>query len=74
MSFWFTQNKLLIAGNTLFKQSVGRTNLWDGDYPTIERSINQRMYTLNKEDIVVTKHGADTVLCDEMRNNTFIRA
>ncbi len=74
MSFWFTQNKLLIAGNTLFKQSIGRTNLWRGDYPTIERSINQRMNTLNKEDIVVTEHGADTVLGDEMRNNTFIRA
>ena len=74
MSFWFADAKLLIAGDTLFKRGIGRTDLWGGDYPTIERSIRERLYTLDEEATVVTGHGPDTVLGDEMRDNPFIRA
>ena len=74
MSFWFPQAKLLIAGDTLFKRGIGRTDLWGGDYPTIERSIRQRLYTLDEEATVVTGHGPDTRLGDEMRENPFVRA
>lgn len=42
-----------------------RKPLWGGDYPTIERSIRQRLHTLDEEAIVVTWHGDDTVLCDK---------
>ena len=44
-----------------------------GDYATIVRSIRQRLYTLDEEATVVTGHGADTVLIDEMRSNPFVR-
>jgi len=74
MSFWFPKDKLLIAGDTLFKNGIGRTDLWGGDYPTIERSIRQRLYTLDEDATVVTGHGADTLLIDEMRSNPFVRA
>ena len=65
---------LLIAGDTLFRRGIGRTDLWGGDYPTIERSIRQRLYTLDEEATVVTGHGPDTRLGDEMRENPFVRA
>ncbi|MFN3581036.1 MAG: MBL fold metallo-hydrolase [Pseudomonas sp.] len=74
MSFWFPQDKLLIAGDTLFKRGIGRTDLWGGDYQLIEKSIRQRLYSLDEEAVVVTGHGADTRLGDEMRENPFIRA
>lgn len=74
MSFWFADAKLLIAGDTLFRRGIGRTDLWGGDYATIERSIKQRLYSLDEEATVVTGHGPDTRLGDEMRENPFIRA
>ena len=45
-----------------------------GDYNTIERSIKQRLYSLDEEATVVTGHGPDTRLGDEMRENPFVRA
>lgn len=74
MSFWFPEARLLIAGDTLFRRGVGRTDLWGGDYATIERSIKQRLYTLDEDAVVVTGHGPETRLGDEMRENPFVRA
>lgn len=74
MSFLFEGAKLLIAGDTLFRGSIGRTDLWGGDYPTIERSIKTRIYTLDEEIRVVTGHGISTTIGHEMRNNAFVRA
>jgi len=66
--------KLLIAGDTLFRRGVGRTDLWGGDQATIARSIKERLYTLDEAATVVTGHGPDTRLGDEMRENPFVRA
>lgn len=74
MSFWFAQDKLLIAGDTLFKGSIGRTDLWGGDFNTIEKSIRQRIYSLDEEAVVVTGHGPDTTIGAEMRSNPFVKA
>ncbi|KXG79187.1 MULTISPECIES: MBL fold metallo-hydrolase [Pseudomonas] len=74
MSFWFAEHKLLIAGDTLFRRGVGRTDLWGGDQRAIVRSIKERLYRLDEEAIVVTGHGPDTRLGDEMRENPFVRA
>lgn len=72
--FYFEPLKLLLAGDTLFKGSVGRTDLWGGDFCQIEQSIKQRLYTLDEETDVVTGHGPATRLGDEMRNNAIVRA
>nr|WP_272884341.1 MBL fold metallo-hydrolase [Stutzerimonas stutzeri] len=74
MSFWFPETKLLLAGDTLFRRGIGRTDLWGGDYATIERSIRQRLYRLDEDAIVITGHGPQTRLGDEMRENPFVRA
>jgi hydroxyacylglutathione hydrolase len=74
MSFWFEESKLLIAGDTLFRNAIGRTDLWGGDYPTIERSIKTQLYTLDETATVITGHGPATTLGHEMRHNPFVRA
>lgn len=74
MSFWFEENNLLLAGDTLFKGAIGRTDLWGGDYPTIEHSIQTQLYTLNESATVITGHGPSTTLGDEMRHNPYVRA
>lgn len=73
-SFWFKELNLLVAGDTLFKRSIGRTDLWGGDYAAIEKSIKTRLYTLDETATVVTGHGPSTILGDEMRHNQFVRA
>lgn len=73
-SFYFGEHKLLVAGDTLFHRSVGRTDLWGGDYDTMERSIKNRLYTLDETATVVTGHGRNTTLGDEMRYNPYITA
>ncbi|KJH83397.1 MBL fold metallo-hydrolase [Pseudomonas sp. KSR10] len=74
MCFWFPDVKLLVAGDTLFRRGIGRTDLWGGDYATIERSIRQRLYCLDEDATVITGHGPQTRLGDEMRENPFVRA
>lgn len=74
MSFLFEDINLLLAGDTLFQGGIGRTDLWGGDYPTIEKSIRERLYTLNEDIRVVTGHGPGTTIGHEMRNNPFVRA
>ena len=74
MSFLFEDAALLIAGDTLFRGGIGRTDLWGGDYKQIEQSIKHRLYTLDEDLTVVTGHGPSTTLGWEMRNNPFIRA
>jgi len=73
-SFWFEHSKLLIAGDTLFHRSIGRTDLWGGDFELIQKSIKERLYTLDEEALVITGHGPETILGHEKTQNPFVRA
>lgn len=73
ISFHFPNERLLLAGDTLFRGSIGRTDLWGGDFKAIETSIRERLYTLEEDTIVVTGHGPDTSIGDERETNQFIR-
>jgi len=74
MCFLFESQKLLIAGDTLFQGSIGRTDLWGGDFKKIEKSIQEKLYTLDEETSVITGHGESTSIGHEMRTNSFVRA
>lgn len=74
MCFYFNDHGLLIAGDTLFLGSIGRTDLWGGDPAQITKSIRQRLYTLDEQAVVITGHGPETSIGFEMRNNGFVRA
>jgi glyoxylase-like metal-dependent hydrolase (beta-lactamase superfamily II) len=65
---------LLLAGDTLFQRSIGRTDLPGGDYATIERSIQKRIYTLDPDTAVIPGHGPRTTVGDEARHNPFVQA
>ena len=71
--FLFEKEKLLIAGDTLFQGSIGRTDLWGGDFNTIETSIREVLYKLDEATTVITGHGAATTIGREIRTNAFVR-
>lgn len=73
MSFHLPDQKIVLAGDTLFRGSIGRTDLWGGDFDSIERSIRERLYTLDEGTIVVTGHGAETEIGWEKESNQFVR-
>jgi hydroxyacylglutathione hydrolase len=68
------QGRLLFAGDTLFRRSVGRTDLPGGDTATLKRSIQQRLYTRDPDTLVIPGHGPTTKIGDEARANPFVRA
>lgn len=72
-SFWFEQEKVLIAGDTLFKGSVGRTDIWGGNFQQIEASIREKLYTLDDDALVITGHGKSTYIGEEKTTNAIIR-
>jgi glyoxylase-like metal-dependent hydrolase (beta-lactamase superfamily II) len=73
MSFHFPVDNVVLAGDTLFRGGIGRTDLWGGDFKAIEQSIRERLYTLEEATIVVTGHGAETEIGVEKETNQFIR-
>ena len=74
VSFWFEEQKLLIAGDTLFKRSIGRTDFPGGDFATIEKSIRERLYQLADDATVITGHGPATTIGEEKVENPFVTA
>ncbi|NOT96436.1 MAG: MBL fold metallo-hydrolase, partial [Nitrospira sp.] len=53
--------------------SIGRTDLWGGDFDAIERSIRERLYSLHDATTVVTGHGPETEFGVEKESNQFFR-
>ena len=68
------ETTLVFAGDTLFRRSVGRTDLPGGDSKTLTRSIREKLYTRDLDAVVVPGHGPVTTLGDEARANPFVRA
>ena len=66
--------RILFAGDTLFKGSVGRTDLLGGDSRVLARSIRERIYTRDPDTVVVPGHGPVTTIGDEAVANPFVRA
>jgi hydroxyacylglutathione hydrolase len=66
------ENKLL-AGDTLFLDSIGRTDLPGGNSRQILRSIHDKLLPLDDSTIVIPGHGANTTIGRERRKNPFLR-
>jgi glyoxylase-like metal-dependent hydrolase (beta-lactamase superfamily II) len=66
------QTPVLFAGDTLFKGSIGRTDLWGGSLPDIKRSIRDRLLTLPDATLVIPGHGPETSVAAEREENQFV--
>jgi glyoxylase-like metal-dependent hydrolase (beta-lactamase superfamily II) len=69
----FPKQELLLAGDTLFAGSVGRTDLPGGDTQALLRSIHTRLLALPENTLVVPGHGEETTLGQERETNPFLQ-
>jgi len=63
----------LFAGDTLFRNSIGRTDLWGGSMPDILSSIHKKLLSLEDDTLVIPGHGPATSVGHERHNNPFLR-
>lgn len=64
---------ILLGGDVLFKQSIGRTDLPGGDYDTLIASIKNEIFPLDDKTIVYPGHMEPTTVGEEKRLNPFLR-
>ena len=69
---YFPTEKTLIAGDTLFAGSIGRTDLPGGSYQKIMRSLHDTVLALPDETVVIPGHGPVTTIGEERLTNPFL--
>ena len=69
---YFPTEQKLIAGDTLFAGSIGRTDLPGGSMQTILRSLHNTLMALPDETVVVPGHGPLTTIGEERETNPFL--
>jgi len=73
LCLWIPQEKKLVAGDTLFRDSIGRTDLPGGDGAMILSSIGTCLMNLPEDAVVIPGHGEMTTIGREKQHNPFLR-
>jgi glyoxylase-like metal-dependent hydrolase (beta-lactamase superfamily II) len=68
------EHSLLLAGDTLFAGSIGRTDLPGGDLKTLLRSVHGKLLPLPDETLVIPGHGSLTSIGQERQSNPFLHS
>jgi glyoxylase-like metal-dependent hydrolase (beta-lactamase superfamily II) len=63
--------QLLIGGDTLFKGSIGRTDLPGGNHDELLENIRKKLFTLDESIVVYSGHGEETTIGEEKKSNPF---
>lgn len=70
--YYFEEAGLLVSGDTLFQESVGRTDLPTGSMGTLVRSIKEKLLVLPDDTQVYPGHGESTTIGHEKKYNSFL--
>lgn len=63
---------ILFSGDTLFKESIGRTDFPGSDQEKLLRAIKERLFVLDEDTIVYPGHGPSTTILEEKKHNPFV--
>ena len=66
------EDKEIISGDLIFKNSIGRTDLPGGNFETLMNSIKNKIINLEEEYQIFSGHGENTTLKNEKKNNPFL--
>ncbi len=71
LAFYLEADKVVIGGDVLFRESIGRTDLPGGNYETLIKSIHTKLFTLPDEVVIYPGHGPETTIGHEKKFNPF---
>ncbi|MGB0885069.1 MAG: MBL fold metallo-hydrolase [Chitinophagales bacterium] len=71
ISFYSQKHQFVIAGDVLFRLSIGRTDLPMGNHEQLLNSVREQLFTLDKKTSVYSGHGPETSIGYEIANNPF---
>lgn len=71
--YYFEQEKILLSGDTLFQESVGRTDFATGSSSALVRSIQEQLAVLPEDVQVYPGHGEETTIGHELQYNPYCR-
>ena len=66
-------HKTIIAGDTLFQGSIGRTDLPGGNHEQLLKNIKEKMFSLPDDLVVYCGHGPETTIGEEKQNNHWLQ-
>ncbi|KZZ86309.1 MBL fold metallo-hydrolase [Bacillus sp. SJS] len=72
VSYYHKETQSVFSGDVLFKEGVGRTDLPGGDHQLLIKSIHDHLLTLPEDTFVLSGHGPETTIQDEMDRNPFL--
>ena len=72
VSFFDSKNNVVLSGDVLFQDSIGRTDLWRGSLPILMDSIFNTLIPLGDTVRVLSGHGPDTTITRERELNPFL--
>lgn len=70
---YFENEKFCFTGDVLFHNSIGRTDLWEGDYNTLIDSIKSKLFSLPDDVKIYPGHESESTIGYEKKNNPFFR-
>lgn len=70
--FYIEKDKILFSGDTIFLESIGRTDLWGGNLELLQAKIREELFTLGDDVIVYPGHGIETSIAHEKQHNPFL--
>ncbi|MEO1256781.1 MAG: MBL fold metallo-hydrolase, partial [Bacteroidota bacterium] len=73
LMFYIENERKIIGGDVLFRESIGRTDLPGGNHDDLLRNIKEKVYTLPEDVEVLPGHGPSTTIGYEKQNNPFVK-
>jgi len=71
--FYIPSLKTAICGDAIFRESIGRTDLVDGDHELLLTSIREQIFTLPDETVLMPGHGRHTTVAHEKSFNPYLK-
>ncbi len=69
---YFPNENFCIVGDVLFRDGIGRTDLWGGDYNTLIDSITSKLFSLDDDVVIYPGHGEESTIGRERAKNPFL--
>ena len=70
--YYIPQGRIVLTGDTIFRMSIGRTDLPGGDYQQELESISRKIFSLPQDIVILPGHGPESTVGEEMDSNPYL--